>query len=90
MELTQITLTERKNKVKDRMYLTITALPFRNGCSNQFWRRLHFKFSKLETSPVFPIDIDIAKDNVNKLTHKEYVESVEHKNKKMQEKKVMV
>jgi hypothetical protein len=51
MELTQITLTERKNKVEDRRYLTITALPFRNGCSNQFWRRLRFKFSKLKTSP---------------------------------------
>jgi hypothetical protein len=45
---------------------------------------------QVEISPVFPIDIDIAKDNVNKLTHKEYVESVEHKNKKIQEKKVMV
>jgi len=42
----------------------------------------------VEISPVFPIDIDISKDTWVKLAHKEYVESVEHKNKKRQEKKV--
>jgi hypothetical protein len=33
----------------------------------------------MEISPVFPTDIDIAKDNVNKQAHKGYVESVEQK-----------
>jgi hypothetical protein len=37
---------------------------------------------KEEISPVFPLNIDISKSNVVRLVHKEYVESVEHKNKK--------
>jgi len=43
------------------------------------------KRMKAEISPVFPIDIDISKSIVVKLTHKEYVECVEQKNGKIKE-----
>jgi len=40
-------------------------------------------FTKVEISPVFPLNIDISKSDVVKLVHKEYFKSVEQKGPKI-------